>query len=165
MGIRMLHRRKAHARVHATAAAGTRAEPGTAPWRRPRPALAPRAATPQAPRTPATALRTATRVLRTAAAHLRRPDPARLVPARLLPLVLRALPKGDVRRLWAEAVRGRAALALGVLERLLSLPSLPSLFRLPRLLGPRRTRRTRRIPVFVATAPPLKRRPDRPAAH
>ncbi|MCQ9136473.1 hypothetical protein [Streptomyces hilarionis] len=158
MGIRMLHRRKAHARVHATAAAGTRAEPGTAPWRRPRPALAPRAATPQAPRTPGTVPHTVARALRTAGAHLRRPDPAWLVPARLAPLVRRALPQGDVRRLWAEAVRGWPALALGVLEQVLGFL---------RFLGPRgirRTRRIRRIPVFVATAPPLKHRPDRPAA-
>ncbi|MFI5817666.1 hypothetical protein ACIA8I_00700 [Streptomyces rishiriensis] len=153
MGIRMLHRRKAHARVHATAAAGTRAEPGTAPWRRPRPALAPRAATARVPSTPATALHTAARILRTAAARVRRPDPARPVPARLLPLVLRTLPRGAARRLWAAVVHGRPALALGFLGRLL------------RLLRLRRVRRIRRIPVFVATAPPVTDRPDRPAAH
>lgn len=147
MGIRMLHRRKAHARVHATAAAGTRAEPGTAHWRRPRPAFAPRAATARVPRTPATVLRTAARILRTAAARLPLPDPARLVPAELLALVLRTLPRDGARRLWAAAAHRRPALALGVLRRLL------------------RPRRIRRIPVFVATARPLTDRPDRPAAH
>jgi len=155
MGIRMLHRRKAHARVHATAAAGTRAEPGTAPWRRPRPALAPRAATPRIPRTPATVVRSALRALRAAAGNPRRPEPARLVPARLLPLLLRVLPQGGARRVWSEAVRALPTLALGVLERLLGF------LRTLRLLGPRRNRT---VAVFVATAPPVRRRPDRPAA-
>ncbi|MEH0469539.1 hypothetical protein QA943_11890 [Streptomyces sp. B21-097] len=148
MGIRMLHRRKAHARVHATAAAGTRAEPGTAPWRRPRPALAPRAATARVPRTPAAPfLRTAARILHTAATRLRRPDPDRLVRARLLPLVLRTARRVDARRLRAAAAHARQVLALRVLGRLL------------------RPRRIRRIPVLVATAPPFTDRPDRPAAH
>ncbi|QJT01038.1 hypothetical protein G9272_12555 [Streptomyces asoensis] len=59
MGIRMLHRRKAHARVHATAAADTRSGPGAASRTRPRPALAPGAATPRIPWAPGTALRAA----------------------------------------------------------------------------------------------------------
>ncbi|MER7099297.1 hypothetical protein ABT383_06370 [Streptomyces humidus] len=162
MGIRMLHRRKAHARVHATAAAGTRAEPGAAPWRRPRPALAPRAATPQIPRAPATGLRTAARVLRTAG-RLRRTAPARLVPARLLPLVRRTVPRGAVRHPWAEAVRRRPTLGFGALGALGALGVLGVLGVLGRLLG---SRGIRRVPVVrVATAQSLTARPDGPVAH
>ncbi|WP_327314341.1 hypothetical protein [Streptomyces sp. NBC_01235] len=138
MGIRMLHRRRAHARVHATATADTRLAPGTAPWRRPRPALAPGAATPRIPRAPVTALHTTV-------AGLRRPF-ARLVPR----FVLRFVPRGDTWRLWAETVRGCLALVLGVLGRL------------------HRPRTARRIPVIpavpvpvvAATARPLSERPD-----
>ncbi|MEV1069543.1 hypothetical protein [Streptomyces sp. NPDC050263] len=100
MGIRMLHRRKAHARVHVTATADTQVDPGAARRRRPRPALAPGAATPRLPRTPVT-------VLRAAAARL--PRPAALT---------RLLPRGDSLRRWAGAARGFLALALGVLGRL-----------------------------------------------
>ncbi|MFF1546746.1 hypothetical protein [Streptomyces sp. NPDC058291] len=148
MGIRMLHRRKAHARVHATAADDTRAAPGTAPRKRPRPARAPRAATPRLPRTPATALRTPARILRTAAARLPRPALVRLVLARLLPLARRGVPRSDALRRWAEAVSGRLAA--------------PARAVVGRLLGPRTTRH---LPVFVATAPPLTERPDGSAAH
>ncbi|SHI27711.1 hypothetical protein [Streptomyces sp. 3214.6] len=154
MGIRLLHRRKAHARVHATATADAQLGPGTAAWTRPRPALAPGAATPRVPRTPATALRTA-------AARLRR-RVARVVPER----VLRLVPSGERRapaagrrrapharldrdtwRLCAEAVCGCLALALSALCRL------------------RRPRTARRIPVvpvpvLAATATPLIERPD-----
>ncbi|MFI5791807.1 hypothetical protein [Streptomyces sp. NPDC051677] len=99
MGIRLLHRRKAHARVHATATADAQLVPGTAAWTRPRPALAPGAATPRVPTTPATALREAA---------------ARLIPER----VLRLVPRGDTWRRWAEEVRGCLALARSALGRL-----------------------------------------------
>ncbi|WP_329408784.1 hypothetical protein OG802_08800 [Streptomyces sp. NBC_00704] len=100
-------------------------------------------------------VRSALRALRAAAGNPRRPEPARLVPARLLPLLLRVLPQGGARRVWSEAVRALPTLALGVLERLLGF------LRTLRLLGPRRNRT---VAVFVATAPPVRRRPDRPAA-
>ncbi|MGW1779659.1 hypothetical protein ACWCQQ_11025 [Streptomyces sp. NPDC002143] len=100
MGIRMLHRRKAHARVHATATADTQVDPGAARRRRPRPALAPGAAAPRVPRTPGT-------VLRAAAARLRCPA-----------ALTRLLPRGASWRRWAEAARGFLTLAVGVLGRL-----------------------------------------------
>ncbi|MEH0511327.1 MULTISPECIES: hypothetical protein [unclassified Streptomyces] len=131
MGIRLLHRRKAHARVHTPAAARGRLRPGDAPWSRPRPARAPRAATPRIPGTPGAALRTAVLRLRgTAFAGLVRPSVSRLV--------RRLVPRGDARRLWAEALHGHLALALGVLGR---------------LRGPRRA--ASRIPLFVAPPAPL----------
>ncbi|MFD7940439.1 hypothetical protein ACFV4T_39055 [Streptomyces sp. NPDC059755] len=137
MGIRMLHRRKAHARVHATAAGDTRSRPGPASRTRPRPALAPGAADPRIPWTPGAALRAA-------AARLRGPAPTRVPPPVLAGLVSR----NDSRwRLCAEAVRGHLAPALGVLGR----------------LHGRRT--VRRIPLFVATAPPVTERPGGSAAH
>ncbi|WP_327182467.1 hypothetical protein [Streptomyces sp. NBC_01334] len=145
MGIRMLHRRKARVRVHATAAADTRSGPGAASRTRPRPALAPGAATARIPWIPGAALRAA-------AARLRGPVLTRFLP-RLPPGVLTRSLAGFVsrndsrRRLWAEAVRGRLARALGVLGRL-------------------RGRRTaRRIPLFVVTAPPVTERPGDSAAH
>ncbi|MGW2049476.1 hypothetical protein ACWCPF_30470 [Streptomyces sp. NPDC001858] len=100
MGIRMLHRRKAHARVHAAATADTQVVPGAVRRRRPRPALAPGAATPRLPRSPVT-------VLRAVAARLRCPA-----------ALTRLLPRGDGRRRWAEAARGFLTLAVGVLGRL-----------------------------------------------
>ncbi|MFE6827504.1 hypothetical protein [Streptomyces sp. NPDC057690] len=145
MGIRMLHRRKAHARVLATAAADTRSGPGPASRTRPRPALAPGAAGPRIPWTPGAALRAA-------AARLRGPAPTRFPPGFPPPVLTRFLAgfvsRGDSRwRLWAEALRGHLAPALGVLGRL-------------------RGRRTvRRIPLFVATAPPVTERPGDSAAH
>ncbi|MFI1926422.1 hypothetical protein [Streptomyces sp. NPDC020377] len=145
MGIRMLHRRKAPARVHATAAADTRSGPGAVSRTRPRPARAPGAAGPRVPWTPGVALRAA-------AARLRGPFSTRL-PTRVLTRVLTRFLAGFVSgndsrwRLWAEAVRGHLAPALGVLGRL-------------------RGRRTvRRIPLFVATAPPVTERPGDSAAH
>ncbi|MEU9265308.1 hypothetical protein AB0E04_07615 [Streptomyces sp. NPDC048251] len=145
MGIRMLHRRKAHARVHATAAADTPSGPGAASRTRPRPALAPGAAGPRIPWTPGAALRAA-------AARLRGPVPTRF-PLRFPPRVLTRFLAGFVSRndsrwrLWTEAVRDHLAPALGVLGRL-------------------RGRRTaRRIPLFVATAPPVTERPGDSAAH
>ncbi|TQJ48333.1 hypothetical protein OHU34_31530 [Streptomyces sp. NBC_00080] len=144
MGIRMLHRRKSPARVH-TAAADTRSGPGAAPRTRPRPALAPGAAGPRIPWSPGAALREA-------AARLRGPAITRF-PLRFPPRVLTRFLDGFVSRndsrwrLWAEAVRGHPATALGVLGRL-------------------RGRRTvRRIPLFVATAPPVTERPGDSAAH
>ncbi|SEQ53245.1 hypothetical protein SAMN04487983_10062 [Streptomyces sp. yr375] len=145
MGIRMHHRRTATARVHATATALTHFAPGTAPWTRPRPALAPSADTPRIPRSPATAVRTALRrALRTVAARLRR-----LVPR----FVLRFVPRGDIWRPWTEAVRGYLALALGALDRL------PR----PRIRTARRIRVLPVVPVVpvsVATVTPLTGRPD-----
>ncbi|MEV5901926.1 hypothetical protein [Streptomyces sp. NPDC052127] len=145
MGIRMLHRRKAHARVHATAAADTRSGPGAASRTRPRPALAPGAAGPRIPWIPGAALPAAV-------ARLRGPAPTRfppLFPPRVLTRFLAGAVSPNVRRwrLWAEAVRGRLAPALGV-------------------LGRHRGRRTvRRIPLYVATAPPVTERPGDSAAH
>ncbi|MGW0924609.1 hypothetical protein ACWD3J_37015 [Streptomyces sp. NPDC002755] len=142
MGIRMLHRRKAHARVHVTAAADPRSWPGVASRTWPRPALAPGAATPRIPRTPAT-------VLRAAAARLRGPALtgllSRFQPRSLTRVLTRLLtwfvPRDDSRRrLWAEAVHGHLALALGVLGR---------------LRGPRTVRR---VPLFVVTATPFTER-------
>ncbi|MFD9432509.1 hypothetical protein [Streptomyces sp. NPDC060002] len=143
MGIRMLHRRKAHARVHATAAAES--WPGAASRTRPRPALAPGAATPRIPWTPATALHAA-------AARLHGPALTGLLPLPLPRFLARVLagfaPRDDSRRrLWAEAVRGHLVRALGVLGR---------------LRGPRTDRR---IPLFVATATPLTERRGGSAAH
>ncbi|MFF3206023.1 hypothetical protein [Streptomyces sp. NPDC002962] len=145
MGIRMLHRRKAHARVHATAAADTRSGPGTASRRRPRPALASGAVTPRIPWTPGTALRAAAVRLRGPGLTRFPPRIPLLVPTRFL---AGSVPRDDGRRrLWAEAVRAHLARALGVLGRL-------------------RGRRTvRRIPLFVATAPPVTERPGDSAAH
>ncbi|MDQ0580358.1 hypothetical protein [Streptomyces rishiriensis] len=149
MGIRMLHRRKAHARVHATAAADPRSGPGAASRKRRHLALAPGAAAPRIPWTPGTALRSA-------AARLRRPVPVRFLPravSRFLPrIVTRFLagpvPREDNRRhLWAEAVRGHLAVALGVLGR---------------LRGPRTVRR---VPLVVVTATPLSERPGDSSAH
>ncbi|WP_062649563.1 hypothetical protein [Streptomyces maremycinicus] len=141
MGIRMLHRRKAHARVLATAAMAPWSAPGETSRRRPRPALEPGAATPRIPWTPGTALRTA-------AARLRVPAPARLLPPAVTRLLAGFVPRYDSRRrLWAEAVRGHLALALALLGR---------------LRGPRTVRR---IPLFVVTAAPLTERRGDSAAH
>lgn len=119
MGIRMLHRRKARARVHATAAAPGRLRPGSAPWSRPRPARAPRASVPRIPSTAGAALRTAAARLRGAGlARLVPPPVSRLVRPLARPLARRLEPRGDARRLWAGAVRSRLALALRVLGRL-----------------------------------------------
>ncbi|WP_314222546.1 hypothetical protein [Streptomyces zaehneri] len=145
MGIRMLHRRKAHAPVHATASADTRSGPGAASRTRPRPALAPGAAGPRIPWPPGA-------VLRAAAARLGGPAPTRFLPRCALRDLTRFLAgfvsRNDGRRRpWAEAVRRHLASALGVLGRL-------------------RGRRTvRRIPLFVATAPPVTERPGDSAAH
>ncbi|USQ87717.1 hypothetical protein NFX46_30740 [Streptomyces phaeoluteigriseus] len=99
MGIRLPHRRKAPARVHATATAETPAGHDGTPQRRPLPALAPGAATPRVPGTPLTAVRErAARLRRRAVALLTRPD--------------------GVRRLGAERARGHLTLALGALRRL-----------------------------------------------
>ncbi|MFJ4696136.1 hypothetical protein [Streptomyces sp. NPDC088766] len=78
MGIRMLHRRKASARVHATATAGKRrVGPDATPSGRPFPALAPGAGTPRVPGTPLKALReAAVRLRRRGLALLVRPDGA-----------------------------------------------------------------------------------------
>ncbi|MEU5769429.1 hypothetical protein [Streptomyces asoensis] len=105
MGIRMLHRRKAHARVHATAAADPRTGPHAAHRPRPRPALAPAAATARIPRPLVTTLRAAAR------ARLRRLSPTGL-------LVRTVLREGGRPRRWAEAARGRRAAALSALGRL-----------------------------------------------
>ncbi|MDR6978216.1 hypothetical protein J2X68_004941 [Streptomyces sp. 3330] len=157
MGIRMLHRRKAHARVLATSAAGPRSWPRAASRTRPRPALAPGAAVPRIPWAPGPALRAA-------AARLRGPAPGRWRPRSLPGLLSRSLhrllpgalsrflagfvPRDDSRRLvWAEAVRGHLGLALGVLGR---------------LRGPRSVRR---IPLYVAPAIPFTERPDDSAAR
>ncbi|MER6562533.1 hypothetical protein ABT300_33325 [Streptomyces sp. NPDC001027] len=119
MGIRMLHRRKAHARVHATAAASGRLRAGSAPWRRPRPARAPRACAPRIPSTAGAALRTAAARLRgIGLTRLVPPSVSRLVGPFVGPFIRRLVPRGDARRRWAEAVRSRLALALGVLGRL-----------------------------------------------
>ncbi|MFF3497495.1 hypothetical protein [Streptomyces sp. NPDC003247] len=59
MGIRMLHRRTAPARVHATATADQPVRPDAAPAGRPLPAHARGAATPRVPGTPLTAVRAA----------------------------------------------------------------------------------------------------------
>ncbi|MEH0543680.1 hypothetical protein QA802_11495 [Streptomyces sp. B21-105] len=154
MGIRMLHRRKARARVHATAAATGRLRPGKGPWSRPRPARAPRAAAPRIPGTPGAALRTAT--VRTATVRLRGKGLARRLPPpppmsrRVRPFVRpivqlfvrpvagRLVPRGDTWRIWAGAVRGRWALVSGVLGRLRR--------------GPRTAPR---ITLFVAPPTPL----------
>ncbi|MEU8649183.1 hypothetical protein [Streptomyces sp. NPDC048737] len=100
MGIRMLHRRKASARVHATATAGKRrVGPDATPPGRPLPALAPGAATPRVPGTPL-------KTLREAAVRLRR---------RALALLVR--PDGTW-RLGTETARGYLALGLAALRRL-----------------------------------------------
>ncbi|MFF1443700.1 hypothetical protein [Streptomyces sp. NPDC058295] len=145
MGIRMLRRRKAHARVLATVAANPWSRPGAASRTRPRPALAPDAATPRIPWAPGAALRAAT-------ARFRGPALTRFLP-RVPPRVLTRFLDGFIsrsgsrRRPWAEAVRGHVAAALGVLGHL-------------------RGRRTvRRIPLFVATATPVTERPGDSAAH
>lgn len=100
MGIRMLHRRKASARVHATATAEKRrVGPDTTPPGRPFPALAPGAAAPRVPGTPLKALHAA-------AVQLRR---------RALALLVR--PDGTW-RLGADTARGYLALGLAALRRL-----------------------------------------------
>ncbi|GAB7107695.1 hypothetical protein JCM4814A_60090 [Streptomyces phaeofaciens JCM 4814] len=140
MGIRMLHRRTAHARVHATATTDTRVDPDAGPAPRPLPALAPGAATPRVPRTPVTALRAALRRLRDRV--LDRLD-------RLTRLVHRF--RDGAWRPWCETARGCLALALGTLGRL------------------RGRRRARRISLFVVPppaplplrlVPPLTEHPD-----
>ncbi|MFF7529856.1 hypothetical protein ACFZB2_12245 [Streptomyces bobili] len=98
MGIRLLHRRKASARVHATATAVTTAGPHRTPSRRPLPALAPGAATPRVPGTPLTALREG-------AGRLRRRT-----------VVLLDRRDGTV-RLAAERARDHLTLALAALRR------------------------------------------------
>ncbi|WP_406009568.1 hypothetical protein OG440_28135 [Streptomyces sp. NBC_00637] len=160
MGIRMLHRRKARARVHATAAADPRSWPGTAARARPRPAFAPDAATPRIPWAPGTALRAAAARLLDRARVTLLPGALSRVLSRVRSRVLpRFLPRflagsvrpGDSRRhLWGAALRGHLDLALGVLGR---------------LRGPGTVRRARRIPVFVATTVPLTERPGDSAAH
>ncbi|MDQ0962590.1 hypothetical protein QFZ66_006468 [Streptomyces sp. B4I13] len=145
MGIRMLHRRKAHARVHATAAATGRLRPGNAPWSRPRPARAPRAATPRIPSTPDAALRTAAVRLRgTGPARIVPPSLSRLVRPSVGPFVRRLVPRGDAWRKWGEAAHGRMARVLGALSVLRVLG---------RLRGPRR--QAARSPLFVAPPAPL----------
>ncbi|MEU1193996.1 hypothetical protein [Streptomyces sp. NPDC005859] len=105
MGIRMLHRRKAPARVHAAATADTQAGPGAAPRTRARPALALAATTSRVPGTPVTALRKA-------AARLRRSALTRFLAG--------FVPRDDSRlRLWAGAVRDHLAEARDALGRLL----------------------------------------------
>ncbi|MFI9546480.1 hypothetical protein ACIHAR_21590 [Streptomyces sp. NPDC052016] len=89
MGIRMLHRRTAPARVHATATAEQQVNPDATPLGRPLPAFSRGAATPRVPRTARTALREAA---------------ARL--GRLAPIAR------------AEVARGYLALALDGLGRL-----------------------------------------------
>ncbi|MET9506296.1 hypothetical protein ABZY42_32060 [Streptomyces sp. NPDC006622] len=99
MGIRMLHRRKASARVHATAAAVTRSGLDATPSGRPLPALAPGAATPRVPGTPLGFLRaTAVRLRRRVLALLTRPD--------------------GTWRLSAEPARAYLTLAVAALRRL-----------------------------------------------
>ncbi|MGX1269330.1 hypothetical protein [Streptomyces phaeoluteigriseus] len=101
MGIRLRHRRKTPAPVHATGTAETPAGPDGTPSRRPFPALAPGAATPRVPGTPLTALRaTAVRLRRRAVALL---------------LLIR---RDGIWRLAAERVRGHLILVLGALRRL-----------------------------------------------
>lgn len=140
MGIRMLHRRKAHARVHATATADTQAGSRPAPWKRPRPALAPGAATPRTPGTPG-------KVLRAVAARRCRPlltrFPAGTLSAFRAGFAPESVYREDSRlRLWAEAARGHLVAALSVLGR---------------LRGPRTVRS---VPLVAATATPLTERPD-----
>ncbi|MFI5961783.1 hypothetical protein ACIA8J_06410 [Streptomyces asoensis] len=105
MGIRMLHRRKARARVHATAAEAARTGSDAAHRPRPRPARAPAAATARIPRTLAMTLRAA------AGARARRLSPTGF-------LTRTVLREGGRPRRWAEAVRGRRAAALSALGRL-----------------------------------------------
>ncbi|MFD5256026.1 hypothetical protein ACFWM5_24725 [Streptomyces bobili] len=127
MGIRLLHRRKASARVHATATADTTAGPDGTPSRRPLPALAPGAATPRVPGTPLTALHArAGRLRRRTVVLLNRREGTRRDGTRR---------HGTV-RLAAERARDHLTLAIAALRRL------------------RRPRAGRRIPVFVANATP-----------
>lgn len=100
MGIRMLHRRRASARVHTTAAAGKgRAGPDATSSGRPLPALAPDAATPRLPGTPL-------QPLREAAVRLRPRGLTRLAGP------------GGLRRLGTGTARGCLALGLTALRRL-----------------------------------------------
>ncbi|MFI2433863.1 hypothetical protein [Streptomyces sp. NPDC018693] len=92
MGIRMLHRRTATARVDATATADTQVHPHAALFR-PLRAIAPGAATPRLPATPG-------RVLRDTTAPLRR-----------------GLSRLQEATAW-QVARGYLDLALGVLSRL-----------------------------------------------
>ncbi|MGW7644563.1 hypothetical protein [Streptomyces bobili] len=104
MGIRLLHRRKASARVHATATADTTAGPDGATSRRSLPALAPGAATPRVPGTPLTALHVrAGRLRRRTVVLLNRRDGTRR--------------HGTV-RLAAERARDHLILAIAALRRL-----------------------------------------------
>ncbi|MDX3574693.1 hypothetical protein [Streptomyces sp. ID05-47C] len=108
MGIRLLHRRKASARVHATATADTTAGPDGTPSRRPLPALAPGAATPRVPGTLLTALRErAGRLRRRTVVLLTRRDGTRRDGTR----------RDGTVRLVAERARGHLTLALAALRR------------------------------------------------
>lgn len=102
MGIRMLHRRTAPARVHSAAAAGAQLGPDATPSTRPLPALAAGSATSRIPGTPVTALRAAT-------ARLGRQGLTRLSPPSR---------REGTWRLRADLARGYLALALSALGRL-----------------------------------------------
>ncbi|MEV4231895.1 hypothetical protein AB0J81_33445 [Streptomyces bobili] len=137
MGIRLLHRRKASARVHATATADTTADPDRTPTRRPLPALAPGAATPRVPGTPLTALReTAARLRRRTAPFLTRREGTRREDIRQEGTLGHGTRLHRTLRPLAERARGHLTLALAALRR------------------PRRQRAGRRIAVFVASATP-----------
>ncbi|MFJ1734555.1 hypothetical protein [Streptomyces sp. NPDC088254] len=100
MGIRMLHRRTAPARVHAMAAAKPQAGPGARPrGRRPLPALAPGAARPRVP--VALAAEVASVAVR--------------LGRRGLGLLARVSPR---RRPRVDVIHGYVALALGALSAL-----------------------------------------------
>ncbi|MFH9823813.1 hypothetical protein [Streptomyces bobili] len=141
MGIRLLHRRKASARVHATATADTTAGPDGAPSRRPLPALAPGAATPRVPGTPLTALHArAGRLRRRTVVLLNRRDGTRRHGTRR-----HGTRRHGTVRLAAERARDHLTLAIAALRRL------------------RRPRAGRRIPVFVANATPSTTRTATPS--
>ncbi|MEU0672520.1 hypothetical protein ABZ330_06455 [Streptomyces sp. NPDC006172] len=124
MGIRMLHRRTAPARVHAMAAANPQAGPRVRPWGRPPlPALAPGAARPRVP--VALAAEAASVAVRLGRRGLR--------------LFARVSPR---RRLRTDVIRGYLALALGALSALRA------------RLGPLSPRTARRLTVFVVDLPP-----------
>ncbi|MFF8190354.1 hypothetical protein ACF05L_05555 [Streptomyces bobili] len=137
MGIRLLHRRKASARVHATATADTTAGPDGTPSRRPLPALAPGAATPRVPGSPLTALReTAARLRHGTVPFRTRQEGTRQEGALQEGTRLHGTRRDSALRLVAERARGHLTLALAALRRR------------------RRPRAGRRIAVFVASATP-----------